>query len=59
MLIAEVKFWTILSVASDGQLLVGKYQDKQLHVYSDNGNLVKSLAVPFDAECDRCCVVTT
>jgi hypothetical protein len=44
----QVESKEILSVASSGQLLVGKDGGKQLHVCSENGELVKSLTVPFD-----------
>jgi hypothetical protein len=51
ILILQLKYGvTILSVASDGQLLIGRQYDKQLHVYSDNGSHVKSLAIPFNTK---------
>jgi hypothetical protein len=34
---------TVLSMSSDGQLLVGQYQDRQLHVYSGEGSHVTSI----------------
>jgi outer membrane protein assembly factor BamB len=39
---------TILSVASDGQVLIGKSEQKQLYVYSEDGYLVTTVTVPFD-----------
>jgi hypothetical protein len=34
---------TVLSVSSEGQLLVGQYKDRQLHVYSAEGSHVTSI----------------
>ncbi len=36
----------ILSVSSDGQVLVGQEEDYQLHVYSTDGVYVASIDVP-------------
>jgi hypothetical protein len=49
--LTQVKYYgvTTLSVASDGQLLIGERLGEQLHLYSRIGDYVKSLAVPFDA----------
>jgi hypothetical protein len=38
----------ILSVASDGRVLISRGEQKQLYVYSEDGYLVTSVAVPFD-----------
>ncbi len=37
---------TVLSVSSDGQLLVGQSHDRQLHVYSADGSHVSSVDLP-------------
>jgi hypothetical protein len=38
----------ILSVASNGQVLLNRQKQKQLYVYSEDGYLVTTVAVPFD-----------
>jgi hypothetical protein len=37
----------ILSVGSDGQVLLGRGEQKQLYVYSEDGYLVTTVAIPF------------
>ena len=37
---------TVLSVSSDGRLLVGQWGDRQLHVYSIDGSHVTSITLP-------------
>jgi dipeptidyl aminopeptidase/acylaminoacyl peptidase len=39
---------TILSVARDGQVLMGREGRQQLYVYSEDGYLVTTVTVPFD-----------
>ncbi len=39
---------TVLSVFSDGHLLVGQYDDRQLCVYSVDGSHVTSVTLPND-----------
>jgi hypothetical protein len=36
---------TVLSVSSDGQLLVGQLEDRQLHMYSAEGSHVTSVGL--------------
>jgi hypothetical protein len=42
------RYITVLSVSSEGQILVGQQLDRQLHVYSANCSHVTSIALPHN-----------
>jgi hypothetical protein len=45
-----IRNYAILSVASDGQLLIGEHLGELLHFYSKNGSYKKPFAIPFGAK---------